>query len=251
VNGKSLGGDGDRLRWIGSCYVPPSLARMNIGAGPTLPIEPRQHPLLLGAQEKAATHVEPSASVAWIWQLPEVSGPVAWTLTKIAPPPSAGATVTEQGVSAVKVTIGDVRELWSMAAPPKLLAAQSAVQTELPQAPPINMTAVASAATCPNRNGIEILQVKTKSLDYMHGPAGIAPLRLNVPSLASPAVATVERHTRLFGGGLVPRRRGLRPQLFAAVVRLPRPLAFAAERQIVRPTGTRTCLPTQPRIQTP
>jgi hypothetical protein len=39
---------------------------VNIGVGPTVPIDPRQHPLSAGAQEKTATQLEPSASLAWI-----------------------------------------------------------------------------------------------------------------------------------------------------------------------------------------
>ena len=50
---------------------------------------------------------------------------------------------------------------------------------------------------------------------------------------AEPAVAAAERHTRPLEGGLVPRRRGLRPRLLAAVVRSKATLAFAAERQVV------------------
>ena len=49
-----------------------------------------------------------------------------------------------------------------------------------------------------------------------------------------PAAAADERQTRPLEGGLVPRRRGLRPRLLAAVIRSKATSAFAAERQVVR-----------------
>ncbi len=49
------------------------------------------------------------------------------------------------------------------------------------------------------------------------------------------AVAAAERHTRTLGHGVVPRPRGLRPRLRAVVVSSNATVAFAAERQVVRP----------------
>jgi len=51
-----------------------------------------------------------------------------------------------------------------------------------------------------------------------------------------PAVTAAERHTLARDGWLLPRRRGLRPRLLAAVVRSKSTLAFAAERQVVSRT---------------
>ena len=53
------------------------------------------------------------------------------------------------------------------------------------------------------------------------------------------AVAADERHTHPLAGWLMPRRRGLRPRLLAAVLPLRAILAFAAERQVVSRTGAR------------
>ena len=64
-----------------------------------------------------------------------------------------------------------------------------------------------------------------------------SPLQIRSPRVhARYAVAAAERHTRPLVGGLMPRRRGLRPRLLAAVLRSNATLAFAAERQVVGQT---------------
>ena len=50
---------------------------------------------------------------------------------------------------------------------------------------------------------------------------------------AQQAVAADERHASPLDDDVMPRRRGLRPRLLAAVVRSKATLAFAAERQVV------------------
>ncbi len=92
-------------------YVLPS-ARMNFGYGAMVEIVAPQHSPVIGAQVRTATHVDPSARVAWTLQLPAIGGAcVAVMSTKISPPASAGVWVTEQGGSAVTATTGAVREV--------------------------------------------------------------------------------------------------------------------------------------------
>src|SRR4051812_43337021 len=54
---------------------------------------------------------------------------------------------------------------------------------------------------------------------------------------AEQAVAAAERHAGPLGTLPMPRRRGLRPRLLAAVIRSTASLAFTAERQAVGQTG--------------
>jgi hypothetical protein len=83
---------------------------------------------------------------------------------------------------------------------------------------------------------------RTYHLDFADSP-GLQYRRASRRSLTvsavQQAVAAAERHAPPLQDSLVTRRRGLRPRLLAAMVRLNATSAFAAERQVVSRSAAR------------